>query len=527
MTGIGKNSSIWRVGRLEQLFRRTGLFLWTIRGTAESETITGYADHWRGSPIKGSQIMSSSQSTWIQGNHFNEFEWLRHLRAFGGSQARSRARGLINKWMEQNSQWNVIGWRPDIMAKRLTVLVFCFDWYGSSADELFKQKIGKIIRLQVRCLAIDWRRLHNPEDRVSALRGLIITEAALSANVTDLDNLMELLVPLVDGMLHTDGGHKSRMPNKHLLIMRDLIEIRNTGIASQLEQFCWLNTNIAKMSAICRMWRHADGQFARFNGAGLMDPEIIEETLAHAGQKGKLLQQAPHTGFMRFTSGRSTVILDVGQPTQNASITGLSTLGFEFAVGQNLLVINPGQSAADDSFRRLLCNTQAHSTVTIDGQNSTDFSTGRIAEVSNVELGPAKGGLLGVASHNGYEKSHGIIHHRKLYLTTGGSNLRGADHLEYSGSPGEIASFALIRFHLHPKVTAAMLRDHRVLIKIRGNRMGWVFRASASVSLETSLFFDINGRMNCQQIVVKVSLANIRSVGNVKAKWAFQRSEPS
>ena len=527
MTGISKNSSIWRVGRLEQLFRRTGLFLWTIRGAAASEAMTGYADHWRGSAIKGSQIMSSGQSTWIKGDHFNEFEWLRHLRAFGGSQARSRARSLISDWVKQNSQWNDKSWRPDIMAKRLTNLVFCFDWYGSSADEPFKLTISKTIRLQVRCLAIDWRRLHDLDERVGALRGLIITEAALSANITDLDNLMEFLVPLVDDILHQDGGHKSRMPDKQLQVMRNLVEIRNTSLASQLEQLSWLNNTIAKMSAVCRMWRHADGQFARFNGAGLINPKIIEETLASAGQKGKLLQQAPYTGFMRLTSGRSTVILDVGQPAQNASITGFSTLAFEFAVGQSLLVINPGQNAADENFQRLLCATQAHSTVTIDGQNSSDFSKSRLAKVSNVELGPAKGGLLAVASHHGYEKSHGIIHHRKLYLTTGGGNLRGADLLEYSGAPGEIARTALIRFHLHPKVTVAMLRDQRVLIKIRGNRIGWFFRASASVSLETSLFFDVNGRMNCQQIVVKVPLADIRSVGKIDVKWAFQRKDPS
>ena len=524
---MGKNSSIWHVGRLEQLFRRTALFLWTIRGNAASKTITGYADHWRGSAIKGSQIMSSGQSTWLQDDHFNEFEWLRHLRAFGGSQARSRARSLINNWVEKNSHWNVISWRPDIMAKRLTILVFCFDWYGSSADEPFKLRISKSIRLQVRCLAIDWGRLHNLDDRVSALRGLIITEAALNATITDLDNLMEFLVLLVDDMLYPDGGHKSRMPNKHLLVMRDLIEIRNTGLASQLEKLPWLNSTISKMSAVCRMWRHADGQFARFNGAGLVNPKIIEETLAHAGQRGKLLQQAPYTGFMRFTSGRSTLILDVGQPAQNASITGFSTLGFEFSVGQNLLVVNPGQNATNANFQRLLCDTQAHSTVSIDGHNSSDFSTSRIAEVFNVELGPAKGGLLAVASHNGYEKSHGIIHHRKLYLTTSGGNLRGADHLEYSGAPGEIARVALIRFHLHPKVTAAMLRDNRVLIRIRGNRTGWVFRANAAVSLETSLFFDADGRMSCQQIVIKGALANIRSIGNVNIKWAFQRNDPN
>jgi uncharacterized heparinase superfamily protein len=164
---------------------------------------------------------------------------------------------------------------------------------------------------------------------------------------SDLDNLMEFLVPLIDGMIHADGGHKSRMPDRHLAIMRDLIEIRNSGIANQIEQLAWLDTTIAKMGAICRMWRHADGQFARFNGAGLSDPEIIEETLARAGQKGKLLQQAPYSGFLRFSSGRSTVIMDVGQPAEHADVVGLGTLGFEFAVGQNLLVVNPGQITGD------------------------------------------------------------------------------------------------------------------------------------------------------------------------------------
>ena len=79
---------------------------------------------------------------------------------------------------------------------------------------------------------------------------------------------MEFLVQRVDGILHEDGGHKSRMPNNHMKVMRNLIEIRNTGLASQLMQLAWLDSTIAKMAAICRMWRHADGQFARFNGAG-------------------------------------------------------------------------------------------------------------------------------------------------------------------------------------------------------------------------------------------------------------------
>ena len=200
-------------------------------------------------------------------------------------------------------------------------------------------------------------------------------------------------------------------------------------------------------------------------------------------------------------------------------------MAFEFAVGQNLLVINPGQTSTDPHLRRLLCSTKAHSTLSIDGQDSSNPKENRLAKLSNVEIGPAEGGLLALATHNGYEPSHGILHHRHLFLAMDGGNLRGADILEYTGSPGEIPRLAGVRFHLHPRVTAAMLQDQRVLLKIRGNRSGWMFRSNAATTLDNSLFFDGTNRMNCQQIVVNLALADLRAVGSAQIKWAFTRSD--
>ena len=169
----------------------------------------------------------------------------------------------------------------------------------------------------------------------------------------------------------------------HLKLMRDLIEI--VPPHPYLVLIPQLNLTIAQMATICRMWRHADGQFARFNGAGMMAIETIEETLARAGQRGKVLQQAPHSGFIRFASGRSTVIMDTGSPQTSAAICGYGTLAFEFAVGQNLLVINPGQTATDSNLHRLLCSTKAHSTLTIDGQDSSNKRKSS-CKITNVEI---------------------------------------------------------------------------------------------------------------------------------------------
>ena len=171
MAKRGKNIEPWRVGKLEQLFRHTGLFLWSLRGSKPNVIITGYSDHWRGAASKGSQIMTSGSSWRVSIDGFDDFDWLRDLRTFGGSQARSRARSLISNWLKVNGRWNAKSWQPDIMGKRLANLVFCYDWYGSSADETFQKKISDSIGLQARCLAIDWKRLYDHDARVGARGG--------------------------------------------------------------------------------------------------------------------------------------------------------------------------------------------------------------------------------------------------------------------------------------------------------------------------------------------------------------------
>lgn len=524
MTQQKVKEAAWRVGQCQKLFRTTRLFNWSLNTGLPPAIKNAAADQWQGCASIGADIMASSTHWRNDSRGFDNFEWLRDLRAFGGSRARSRARQLIDQWVQQNHNWHLGRWQPDIMGQRIANLIFCYGWYAPSATENFQARLAQSITLQARCLALDWQRLFSQTAQLTALKGLFVAQSALGATAEDLSALLELTLPLIDRVTLTDGGHISRMPDTHLKLMRDLVEIRNTAPTSDVKRIKQLSKKISQMAAICRMWRHADGQFARFNGAGQIAHETIEETLVRAGQRGKMLQTAPFSGFLRFSSGRSTIIMDSGTPETKADVTGFGTLAFEFAVGQSLLVVNPGQTASDANLQRLLCSTKAHSTLTIDGKNSSNPVHNRFAKLSNIQIGPAKGGVLAVATHDGYEPSHGILHHRHLFLTTGGGNLRGADILEYTGAPGEIPRLAVVRFHLHPCVTAAMLRDQRVLLKIRGNRAGWVFRSNTSTSLDSSLFFDHKNRMNCQQIVLTFALGDLRTRGSAHIKWGFTRS---
>ena len=82
----------------------------------------------------------------------------------------------------------------------------------------------RAVALQARCLALDWPRLYDQTAQLTALKGLFVGQSALGEKPDDLAALLDLVLPLVDQVTQADGGHKSRMPDMHLKLMRNLVE---------------------------------------------------------------------------------------------------------------------------------------------------------------------------------------------------------------------------------------------------------------------------------------------------------------
>ena len=516
-----------RLSGVERLIRRSRLFRWQLRGGAARNVMrAGLQDPWHGDAEAGARLASGQTAPAREEDSWGRFDWLGDLRAEGGDVARVKARQLIEDWISRNQRWQLPDWRPDIMGQRLSRLTLNFGWYGASADEGFQDLLAASVEMQARCLALDWRRMRGVDDQIGALRGLALAEAAMGADAKRLDSLVDILMPKIDAVVLPDGGHVSRMPDRHVRLLRYLVEIRMaTSIVGA--DGAGLADITDRMGGLVRMWRHGDGRLVHFNGGGGVSADIVDETLTRSGARNRAVQQAPYSGFLRLGSGRTVVIMDAGEPAANNrdAVIGLGTLGFEMSVGPTQIIVNSGQMMDDPTLRRVMCSTAAHSTLGLDNQNSSRPQEGRLAAVSGVEVGEAQAGLLAVASHDGFERSHGIVHHRKLYLRTGGANLRGSDTLEYTGAPGEIPNLAFVRFHLHPRVTAAPLANGTVLMKIRGSRVGWTFKASGgTVEVDNSVYFEDGVRQASQQIVIRAMISDIRTTGSKDIRWAFLRS---
>ena len=224
------------------------------------------------------------------------------------------------------------------------------------------------------------------------------------------------------------------------------------------------------------------------------------------------------------------MIVDTGDAKVLDSVAHSSPLSFEFSTGKHRLIVNCGTSPGDMALKNPLKSSVAHSMLTIDGKNASYIHpySSKLKKESlmiSTERKLDSGAILLDTSHNGYYLALGIFHHRRFYLASSGDDFRGEDQLIYTGEPGDIPSEAIIRFHLHPRVRASVIKNgSSVLLRPQSGNL-WRFRTDGNINLEESIYYGSASRQKSEQIVVAVSLNSIREDGQIVIKWALRREE--
>jgi len=543
----------WSVSVMQRLIRRS-VFSPLRSVTAAIPSHWQPSDPWKGQPHLGQPLAAGSHPVEIMAETWQDFEWLRHMRDYGGSQARTLARRFVTEWIDHHQQWSSQIWHPQLLSQRLKALILTWGWYGASASTSQQQMIVTSIAAQRLILSKDWRGLKDGNHRIDALAGLVLAHAFLNGGGDenlDIDAITDALIKTHLDLILSDGCHASRQMDRHMELLKSLIEAR-LGLGTilghaeamtpyQQEQINTLDDSIMRMGAMARMWRHADGNLIRLLGSREVDPTSIDSILDRAGPKGRVTSHAPDGGFIRMASGRSVLMMNTGPaPWVMARVMAeggrpdAGALAIEFSNGGNPIFINAGQSKAmakdSPDMADALAGTAAFSTLSIDRLNATDTGakdeTGRHATSVEAETGPASGGLLAEAKHNGYGQSHGLLHQRRVFLATGGNDLRGEDHVIYTGAPGLIPHEAVIRFHLHPKINASLSIGGDVILRLPGTAAAWHFKAiGADIAVEDSVYLGRDGLEKCSQITLTMVLNAIRHDHTQSVKWGLRRQQ--
>ena len=449
------------------------------------------------------------------------FGWLRHLRASELSVSRSNARSLVSDWIRRGSGHHPIAWEPDVVARRVLSWLAQSPLVLEDCDHAYYRGFIRSLTSQIRTL----RRIapDGPpgQPRLTMMMALAAAAVALPVQDKFLRQAGRWLEAELRAQILPDGGHISRSPEAMLEILTDLLPLRQAYATRGLPPPPDMINAIDRMMPMVRFYRHGDGSFARFNGTGDSEIDLIATVLAYDDARGSPLVSAPHSGFERMAQGDSVAIFDTGRPAPIA-LSGeahAGALSFEFSSGANRIIVNCGNGRSNSHrLHRLSRTTAAHSTVTVNDCSSCRFLMGsalarRFGEVivegpqttSVARAADDDGSSVMIASHDGYAERFGLIHERRIKLSPSGHRLDGIDRLLPAAggrlSRGARDEFA-IRFHLHPDVTARLTEPGEALLTLN-NGEAWQFAADHDILLEESLFFsETYGNLWSTQLVI-------------------------
>ncbi|MBE9556856.1 MAG: heparinase II/III family protein [Proteobacteria bacterium] len=471
-------------------------------------------------PAAGGDIWNPPEapSEWLVAMH--GFVWLRDLTMLGGDESRQQARRLTADWIGRNDRWSLPAWRSDVTAARIVSWLSHYDTFFASGEDRFRQAVLGSIAVQLRHLDRAWRLETAGADRIAALKGLIYGSLCLGSRAKT-EQRLAMLEHELERQVLADGGHAERNPGKLLNVLQDLLEIRAALGVAQFEAPGSIQQAIDRMAPMLRYLRGGDGMLGRFNGAGGEDPLILSAILEQASPRGKPAARAPAFGFERMSAGKLTILVDSGAPAESPWDVGAhaGTLSLEVTVGRERLIVNCGAAPCDgERWQMAERATAAHSTITVSDRNSSELLAngrigGRVAKVT-AEGDSADGATLVDMSHDGYLRSDGITHRRRIFLSDDGADLRGEDTLTGRGG----VPFA-VRFHLHPAVDASLLQSGKdALLRLpRGG--GWRLRCSEPLALSESIYFeDAPEPRRTSQIVI----SGVTGDGATTIKWALQ-----
>ena len=461
------------------------------------------------------------------------FAWLRDLRALGTDAARVRARDLAEDWLMRGAS-DPLAHAPEVAAARISAWLGHWEFFAATAQDGWSRQLMQRLAQDGRMLAAALPAEPAHRGALVVLKGVIAAAVAVEDEAWML-RALKFLPGELERQFHPDGGHVERSPAIQLLALQDLIEIRNLlngcGIASPPQ----LSATLERAGVALRLFRHGDGGLALFNATREEATAMIDVVLTQGQARGRAPMLLEETGFHRLAASRTLVIADCGAPPPPRAPeagSGLprgadrlhhaGTLSFEMSVGRDRLIVNCGAApAGDPTWRDAMRATAAHSTLTLADTNSSELreeGLGRRPDRVEIERHEADGAQWLDASHDGYRRTHGVVHRRRLYLSNSGDDLRGEDLLEPQPGPG---TPIVLRFHLHPAVTAVLQEEEGgVLMRLPGGQ-GWRMRArGARVALEDSVSMAAEPR-RAQQIVL-TSSGEAESV-----QWALSRVLPA
>jgi len=413
----------------------------------------------------GSWNDSARGKLWLYNLHYFD-----DLNAVGALGRMDWHRALIQRWVEENPPTAGSGWEPYPLSLRI---VNWIKWalQSNAMEPAWLDSLATQARFLRKRL--EYHLLGN--HLFANAKALVFAGFYFSGNEAEewLGKGLSVLEREVPEQVLGDGGHFERSPMYHAIILGDLLDLLNvfgvygksiamTGSSLQQEIPKEFSAAIKKMLGWMRTMTHPDGGSGFFNDAvhGIASTfsqldQYADElglTMPYIASQG--LVKLSDSGFVQVSQGETFALLDVGEigPDYLPGHAHADTLSFELSLFGHRCIINSGISRYGNGEERLRQRgTAAHSTVEIDGKNSSEiwggFRVARRARPFGLSTEETDEAISVTCSHDGYKRLKGKpVHTRQWHFEPG--QMVVTDNVQ--GGFRQAVAY----YHLHPDVRA-------------------------------------------------------------------------
>ncbi len=478
------------------------------------------------------------------------FSWLDDLAAVRSPEAIGLAKTWVFDWITHSSIERNRAWRPEIAARRVMRLRHNEYILLAMAGPALENQYFASLATHAKILRNRLGDTPMGVARIETLAGRVYAELARNGDRKAAIDALRQIADAADMIIEQGLGIESRNPQELLIITESLQWCASLaslcGIAIE-ESF---RNPIQKAVHILRILRHADGSLARFHGAANPLPGRLDRALTASGHV-RAPQRGLAMGFARLSAGRTTLISDVAPPQsgKHSRLAHAGTLAFELTEDSEPIVVNGGPGwLFGENWHTRARQTGLHSTVEVDNTSSSRMSAPVLPTADRqefilvcpdrvrVEQAPEISDNTVIVSHNGYVPLFGLIHMRRIDMSTDGGRIWAEDTLWAENGENRRAFESVlsvrngflpftVRFHLHPDIHPRVASDNRQ-VHIETSRHAWLFEydGEADLALETSQYFDEHQqqvRQN-QQITLHARITRGRAA---QLRWSFQRQD--
>jgi uncharacterized heparinase superfamily protein len=440
--------------------------------------------------------------------------WLYNLHYFDDLNAEDPAArdvwhtALMDDWIHHHPPGGGNGWEPYPASLRIV------NWIKRHLDgRPLTPGQRDSLAVQVRWLMqrLEWHLLGN--HLFANAKALVLAGLLFEGTQADhwLTKGLGIIADQLPEQVLADGGNFERSPMYHAIFLEDMLDLINAAqvfpgrIPAPTVAF-W-RTTATRMVAWLRAMCHPDGEISLFNDAALGIAPSPTALVSYATGLGvplppiAALAEAPamtalqESGYIRVEDKQAVALLDVAPvgPDYLPGHAHADTLSFELSVFGQRLVVNGGTSCYGlDAERLRQRGTAAHSTLVIDGQDSSEvwggFRVARRARPVDLVTATDAQGVVVACSHDGYRRLPGQpVHRREWSFRSGG--------VQVHDSVGGRFSTAEARYHFHPEVRVAADGTNALLLTLPRGEQARLRVRRGSLRLEASRYAPAFGQL--------------------------------